>query len=298
MSQWKGKTNASLLGIKILVFILHTFGLGVAYFILRFVASYYFFFAFKSNLSHWFYYRKIHKFSISKSVLYLYKTYYVFGQTLLDKLLVLSKGEHHFRIQHDGSEHLQEMVQNGKGGILVSGHIGNWDIAGQLLNGLKTKFNVLIYENEKQNIKAYLDQVQSKREIKYIVIQETGMGHIIELNNAFKNNELVVMHGDRFRDDTAILNVDFMGQKADFASGPFVLASKFGVPISFVFSIKESNRNYHLYSSKLCYPKRTRSEEDTIESAKMLLHKYVQSLEAMVIKHPDQWFNFYQFWKK
>lgn len=297
MSQWKGKTNAPVSGIRLFVFILNIFGLGFAYFILRFVALYYFLFAWKSNSSHWFYFRKILGFSVFKSIISLYKTYYVFGQTLLDKVALHSGVKTKFTIEHEGRSNLKEIIANGKGGILLSAHVGNWEIAGQLLNGLNTKFNVLVFENEKEKIKSFLDSVQIKRTLNFIVIQPEGMGHVIELNNAFKNNELVVMHGDRFVGNAPTITSTFMGKEAKFPQGPFLMAAKFGVPISYVYSLKETNKHYHFYSSPFHQVERSRGEVKSDKNSKVLLESYIQETEKIVNKYPCQWFNFYPFWE-
>lgn len=298
MSQWKGKTKAPVLGIRLFVFILNKFGLGLAYFILLFVAMYYFLFAWKSNKYHWFYFREIQKFSWFKSVMGLYKTYYVFGQTLLDKVALMAGVNTRFTIEHEGRSNLEEIIALGKGGILLSAHVGNWEIAGQLLNGLKTTFHVLVFENEKEKIKSYLDKVQSKRALQFIVIKPGSMSHVIELNNAFKNNELVVMHGDRFLGNAPTLKTSFMGKDAQFPQGPFLLAAKFGVPLSFVYSLKETNKHYHFYSSPFKQVERSRGELKSNNNSKILLESYIKETEKIVKKYPYQWFNFYPFWEK
>ncbi|WP_341227022.1 lipid A biosynthesis acyltransferase [uncultured Arcticibacterium sp.] len=295
MSQWKGKTNANLFGIKIFVFVLNNVGLGFAYFILRFVALYYFLFAWKSNKSSYFYFHKVLKFGKLKSLSSMYQNYYVFGQTLLDKVALLSGVKTNFTIDHDGIENLDAIVAGGKGGILISAHVGNWEIAGQLLNRLDTKFNVLMYENEHANIKNYLDGVQKNKNINIIPIKDGEMGHIIALNNAFKNNELLVLHGDRFREGAPTLNTPFMGLDAYFPEGPFYLAAKFGVPVTYAFSMKETDSHYHFYASKPIEVKRERKPDAILHT---LLGEYVVELEKMVKKYPTQWFNYYPFWKQ
>lgn len=297
MAKWEGKSKGSVLGHKIFVFILNHLGLTPAYVLLRFVALYYFLFARQSNKHMFFFYHDVLKYTRSKARRSIYKNYYAFGQTILDKVAVLSGVKTNFTRNHEGGEVLDKIAATGKGGILISGHIGNWEIAGQLLNRLNTTFNILMYENEKESLKNYMDQVQVKKNINIIAIKEGELGHMIELYNAFSKNELVVMHGDRFRDHAKTITTSFLGKPAEFPAGPFIMAAKFGVPVTFVFAVKETNSHYHLFASEPIHLKRARTEEQTTTAVNELLKNYIIEFEKIVKRYPEQWFNYYSFWK-
>ncbi len=297
-AKWEGKSRGTVLGHKIFVFILNHLGLKLAYIVLRFVAVYYFLFARKSNKNIYFFFHDVLKYKRTTSYLKIYKNYYIFGQTILDKVALLAGVKTKFTINHEGGKNLDKIAAMGKGGILVSAHIGNWEIAGQLLNRLETTFNILMYENERANLKEYLEKVEKKKNVKIIAIKDGEMGHLIELHNAFSNNELVVMHGDRFREKAITTEAKFLGKTAIFPAGPFIMAAKFGVPISVVFAVKETNTHYHFFATDPIEVKRTRTEEQTNAAVKELLEKYISEFEKMVYRYPEQWFNYYAFWKE
>ncbi len=298
MAKWEGKSKGTVFGHKIFVFILNHLGLKLAYIILRLVALYYFFFSFKSNKNSFYYFHHILKYKRTTTWLKIYKNYYIFGQTLLDKVALLSGVKTKFTVDHEGGEILDKIAAMGKGGILISAHIGNWEIAGQLLNRLNTTFNVLMYENERESLKKYMDAVEKKKNINIIAIKDGDMGHIIELHNAFSKNELVVLHGDRFREGGKTYEVNFLGKTARFPAGPFIMAAKFAVPVTFVFAVKESSSHYHFFATEPIELKRTRTEEQTDIAAKGLLQNYISEFEKMVYRYPEQWFNYYAFWKE
>jgi predicted LPLAT superfamily acyltransferase len=298
MAKWEGKSKGTVLGHKIFVFILNHLGLKLAYVALRFVALYYFLFARKSNKSSFYFFHNVLKYKRTTTYLKIYKNYYIFGQTILDKVALLAGVKTKFTINHDGGKNLDKIAEMGKGGILVSAHIGNWEIAGQLLNRLNTTFNILMYENESANLKQYMDGVEKKKNVNIIAIKDGEMGHLIELHNAFSRNELVVMHGDRFRDGAKTIDTTFLGKTATFPAGPFIMAAKFGVPLSVVFAVKESNTHYHFFATDPMQVKRTRSETQTNEAVQILLNHYITEVEKMVIRYPEQWFNYYAFWKE
>jgi predicted LPLAT superfamily acyltransferase len=296
-SKWEGKTKGGLGGHKIFVFILNTFGLHIAYFFLRFVAFYFFLFS-KSTKTSLKYFREIQGYQGLKAYRATYQNYFLFGQILLDKVALLSGVKTNFTINHEGhNENLANLKNSGKGSILLSAHIGNWEIAGQMLDSLNTKFTVLMYDNEAEKMKEYMSRVMGKKSFNVIAIRDGDMGHLVELHKAFANNELVVMHGDRYLPGTATLEKDFMGKTAKFPAGPFIMAAKFGVPITLVFAVKETKNHYHFFARKPIEVKRARTKEDTESAVKHGSDLYVKELEFMLNKYPTQWFNFYDFWK-
>ncbi len=294
--QWHGKTRGGVLGHRIFVFILKSSGLPLAYFVLRFVA-FYFLISAKSTPLVYRYFRDVHHYGRIRSAFSTYLNYHVFGKTLLDKVALLSGVKTNFTVNHEGGEHLDEIAKLGKGGILISGHIGNWEVAGQLLNRLKTRFNILMYESDQESMQKYMQGVQKEKKFNTIIIKDGDMSHLVKLHEAFSNNELVVMHGDRFREGNKTLEVDFFGRKAKFPAGPFVMAAKFGVPLIIVFAVKETNKHYHFFAVPPIQVKRTRVEAELESTIQDLLKRYVAEFEKMVKAYPLQWFNYYDFWK-
>src|SRR4051812_41953227 len=102
-TQWKGRTRGSLLGHKIFIFILKTFGLRPAYFILHFVAGYFLLTA-KSTRSVLFYFKTFHGLKGWRLYRAAYSNYYRFGQVLIDKFALLSGTVKDYEIIHDGYE--------------------------------------------------------------------------------------------------------------------------------------------------------------------------------------------------
>lgn len=288
MASWKGKTRGGLLGYKIFIFVLRKSGLKAAYALLRIVAAYFVLFAPSASRSMYAYFRNILHYSPSKAFVSLYKNYYVFGQTLLDKVALMAGLENRFTYTFEGEEHLRQFRENNTGGILISAHLGNWEIAGFLLNRLDMRVNIVMFEAEHEKIKEYLGQVMQNRHINVIPIKQ-DLSHIFLINKAIRNKEVICMHGDRFVEGSRIAEINFMGQSANFPLGPFTLASKLGVPYSFVYAVKDSPTHYHLSATPLQLAGNMPLE---------ILQHYVNSLERKLRQHPLQWFNYYDFWSK
>lgn len=295
-TKWDGQSKGKVLGFKIFVFILNKFGLNPTYFLLRFVSFYYFLFS-KPNVHIRNYFKKALGYSSFKAWYSVYKNNFILGQTIIDKVAVMAGAKNPFHVIHKNGKMLEEISKIGKGGILVSAHIGNWEVAGQGLNRLNTAFNILMYSNEKENIKEYMDGVMKEKKINIIAIDEETKSHIIELHKAFTNNELVVMHGDRFREGAKTITVPFFGYPAKFPAGPFIMAAKFGVPLCIAFAVKTDKHTYEFSIEEPITVYRVRGETQLEKVCTDLAHKYVSAVEKMVVKHPHQWFNYYDFWQ-
>ncbi|MEI9944640.1 MAG: lysophospholipid acyltransferase family protein [Chitinophagaceae bacterium] len=197
-----------------------------------------------------------------------------------------------FTFDFDGEDNLRKIAALQRGGILLSAHIGNWDVAGHLLKRLETRINIVLFDGEHQQIKQYMEGVTGKRNVNIIVIKN-DLSHIYEISDAFKNNELVCMHADRFIEGNKTLTTDFLGEKARFPLGPFLLAYKFKVPVSFVFSMKERPLHYHFFASEI----KEYHDLEKEPAMQKMLSEFSKEMEVKAKAYPEQWYNYYNFWQ-
>lgn len=290
MSEWRGSSKGSVTGYKIFVFFIHNIGLRFSYFVLLFVALYYFLFSWSSSKAIYYYLRKRKKFSILKSCVGVYRNYYVFGQTLIDRIMISSGKRDRFTYEFDGVDKIKEVIKEGKGAVLISAHVGNFEISEYFFEDLDENLitNIVTTDLERQNIKEYLENLSIKSRMKYIIIQD-DMSHIYEFNEALSKNEFICITGDRFLPRSKYLEAEFLGETARFPAGPFMIGSRLRVPVLFVYVMKEGATHYHLYA-RIAEAEHRKEDE--------LLKSYVDSVSAILDQYPYQWFNYFQFWNK
>jgi predicted LPLAT superfamily acyltransferase len=287
MSEWKGKTRGGVFGYGLFIFLLRHFGLGVAYVVLRFVALYFVFFSPRAFSNLYRFHRIALGYGRVLSVFTVYRNYFALGQSLLDKIVVLSGLPHKFVFEHEDEHHIEEMIRGGKGGILLGAHAGNWEIAGQLLNRLESTFHIVLLDAEHQRIKKLLENAGATKNFPVIPIKG-DLTHIFEINTVFENKEFLCIHGDRFLDDSRTVDCTFFGAKGRFPYGVFYLAVRYQVPVSFVFAMKTGRNSYHLFATP---PKNFGEigESGDRDAA----NEYAVNLETMVQAYPTQWFNYH-----
>jgi predicted LPLAT superfamily acyltransferase len=290
MAKWTGQSKGSLLGYKIFAFLIKKGGLLPAYFVLRFVALYYFLFSWKSNKAIFYYFRKRMAYNLWKSICSVYKSYYVFGQTLIDRVVISMGMIKKFTYEFDGIDNVFEALNSGSGGIFISAHVGNFEISEYFFeDGHKDIIiNVLTTDLERENIKNYLESLSIQSKAKYFTLSN-DLSHVFTMHEALSRNEFICVTGDRYIDGSKYFESQFLGEVARFPAGPFMIASKLRVPVIFVYVMKDSNSHYHLYGRRATVDPK---------NPKVLFDSYVENLTWLINKYPHQWFNYFDFWNK
>ncbi|MBZ9729623.1 lipid A biosynthesis acyltransferase [Salegentibacter sp. JZCK2] len=288
MANWKGQSRGTVVGLRIYVFIIKTFGLYVSYFVLLFVALYFVFFAFNSTKSVYYLFRKRLGYSSFKAAFSVYKSYFTFGKIQLDRIAIASGLKHKYSFEFDGIHHIENLLEQKKGGILLTAHIGNFNLAKHFFDDKNNHqiVNLVVTDLEHEEIKNYLDSVTGKSAIKLIVLKD-DLSHIFEMNKALQNNELLVFAADRYIENAKTFTHNFMGEAVRFPQGPFKLAARNKIPVLFVHIMREKNFHYHFYA---------RPYNPEKNDAKILLKAYLENLETMLKKYPHQWYNYYDYW--
>lgn len=289
MASW-GASRGNQLGYQIFIILIRTAGIFPAYVLLRFVTLYYFFFPGKAGQSLRYYFKKRLGYSSIKTALSIYQNFNYLGRSIIDKIVLMSGVPSPFSINHEGGDHLDQMAAEGKGGLLISAHVGNWEAAGHLLKRMKTRINIVMYDGEHEKIKEYLDSVRD-RSFNVIVIRE-DISHVYEISAALQRNEFVCIHADRYVEGNRTIDATLLGAKALLPIGPFVLATTFQAPVSFVFAMKEGVKHFHFYASPgKIYPKGR-------AGIPIVMEDYCRKIEVMIKKYPLQWHNYFAFWEE
>jgi predicted LPLAT superfamily acyltransferase len=290
MAQWEGKSKGTPLGYRIFMAILSGVGLYPAYFLLVFVAFYYLLFSWTTNEHSYSFFRTRCKYSVIRSALMIYWSYFMIGQSLIDKVAVMSGLSKKFTSTSNGSENITKMAEMKRGAIMIGAHLGNWEIAGHFIARYDTVVNILIFDNEHDQIKSYMDNITGSKKFKLIPIKP-DLSHVYMMSEALMRGETICMDADRFLPGNRTIPLSFMGEEALFPIGPFQLVRALKAPYTFVYGVKTGSTHYDFYA-------RTPREVKNFNDIRAMMTDYVSDLESMVRKCPGQWFNYYDFWAK
>ena len=290
-TKWQGKSKGTVLGYRIFVFLMRHLGIYAAYSLLIFVAFYYFLTEWQSNRFMFYYFRHRLGYSLAKTIGSLYLSYFTFGQIIIDKIAILAGLEHKFTFDFDGQELLFKLLEEQQGGVLISAHIGNFEIAEPFFRkiDLKLQISTITTDMERSVIKEYLEGITERKSLNQYIYVKPDMSHIFEINDVIAHKNIVCFTGDRYFEGGRSLKGHLLGAEATFPAGPFVIASRLKVPVVLVYVMKEKGLHYHLYA---------RVAEVKKADAESLLEAYMDSMEQMLRKYPLQWFNYFNFWEQ
>lgn len=288
-AEWDGKSRGTVLGFKIFIFFIKHFGINAAYMLMHLPVPYFCLFSGKNVRGLYYYFRKRHGFSVLKSFYSIYRCYFEFGKSLIDKVAISAGLRNNYSFQFDGHENIIKVLEKNKGGLLISAHVGNFELAQHFFKEQipNSPISIVITDQDHQEIKDYLEPYLQRKSAHLIIVKD-DMSHIFEINAALAENRIVCIAGDRFMPGSKYYESLLLGETAKFPSGPFILANKLKIPVLFVYVMRERNKHYHLYARNVL------EETDTAEE---LLDIFTDNLEKIVKKYPYQWFNFYDFWE-
>ncbi|WP_258808265.1 acetyltransferase [Pseudidiomarina sp. CB1] len=204
-------------------------------------------------------------------------------------------------VKNCGNTHFRDLEQRPEGGILIGSHLGNLEVARAIASSSYCKrMNVLVFTEHAQAFNRALRELNPNVAVDVIQVTNIDMGLAIMLRERVDQGEFVVIVGDRtsVTDPTQSITHDFLGEPAQFAIGPWVLASILECPVYFLFCVRNaSGQGYDLHldfvTERLHLPRRSRHQH--IEA---ILAQYVAQLENLCQRYPYQWFNFFDFWQQ
>ncbi len=292
--QWKGKTGGGSFGQWFLFTVLGKIKVSVLYPVLYIVIPFYLLFGRKGYNSVMAFFQKHIGLSKWQAFKATYKNYITFGKVVLDKFALLAGNAKQFSITVENIDTFTEATCKPEGAFVISAHVGNFELAAHCLHQDKKQFYSLIYNGESQAILERREKTLSKFNMNHISVTN-DMSHLFAIKNAIETGDMVIIHGDRLFGSPKYFLADFLGKPAKFPIGAFRIAAQLEAPIYVVFIMKDKGLSYQGYVHKLEYPT---EEYSSIKKAEYMGKQFVASLEDLLKKYPEQWFNYYDFWEE
>jgi predicted LPLAT superfamily acyltransferase len=221
------------------------------------------------------------------------KHFHSFGRALIDRTAILAGQTKGFSFQFDGDEHLRAAVAEGRGVLLLTAHLGNWEAAGQLLTRIDVPITITGFDKETPEVREVLNR-NSQKKFKMIPLTG-GPTDAIPLVAALRRGEVVAMLGDRSYGSPST-KIPFCGGTASFPIGAYVMASIAGAALMHVFSCREPGRRYRFFGFPAQHPQMPAHHERAAYLKKCAAN-YAGDLESVLRRDPFQWYNFFPFWE-
>jgi len=227
----------------------------------------------------------------------VFSTFYKFSRNWCDVMLMMRlKGK---RLQamigrRSSSGPLDKALEEGNGAILVSPHLGNWELGGLGLADLGYTVNVLTFREPDERVNQLREMVRQERGIRFIYVDrhDTSPLAIIEAVNALRRNEVLALLGERDGSSNTI-RMDLFGKPTDIPVGAAYLALASGAPIIPVF-VPLENGGYSTIMDQAIYFRGGHGRH--AEAIQAGMERLMAVFESYIRRYPDQWYNFFDFW--
>jgi len=213
------------------------------------------------------------------------------GMTLMEFLAFdrLDKAGICARVAVDNLEHYRAVVDAGRGGLLVSGHFGNWELLGARVAALGSRVNFIVKTQSNPDV----DRVQNAiRERAGLGIIRAGAS-IKEMIRALRRQELIGMVADQDAGADGHF-VEFMGRPASVFKGTAYFAWKLQVPVLTGFIYRQPDGTHRV---EIDEPFAADPAWDEATAVDRLTRMYIERLERAVRRAPEQYFWVHRRWK-
>ncbi len=226
-----------------------------------------------------------------------YRHFLRFAEVALDRVFFVRGELDHFEFDRVGTHLMQELVASGRGALLLGAHFGSFEALRAAGRSSSLPINILAHNENARMIAAFLDEVSGgQSRVRVIEIDPTNKTYILEVKERIDAGELVAVLGDRLGLNDRHTTVEFFGAAARFPSGPYIMASVLRCPVLMVFSTYVAPRRYvlrcELLADRVELPRASREQAIAAYAG-----QFAARLEHYARAAPDNWFNFFDFWK-
>jgi len=187
-----------------------------------------------------------------------------------------------------GFEFLDQARSRGRGTLLITGHLGAWELGGMVLAAEGFPVNVVTMREPTPKLDVWRQKYRGQFGIKTITVGADKFA-FVEIIQALRRNELVAMLVDRPYLNSGV-EVQFFGKPTLFSAAAARIWQHTGATIIPAFVLQLQPGRYGCYA----YPSIEMDNASTTESN---TQRVADVFEAIVREFPDQWYNFVPIWQ-
>lgn len=191
----------------------------------------------------------------------------------------------------EGFSRIVEGRVKGKGVLLLTGHLGNWELGGLMLAQVQLPIHVVLVPDIFPGVERARRRLHRRAGVSEISI-DRSFTPTLSVMRALDSNAIVAMQGDRDFNNTGVA-VPFFGRPAYFPRGPIRVAMATGATVLPAFIVRTADGRYRAIVEE---PLPIERDGDREAALRVNLAAYVAILERYVAAHPEQWYCFYPFW--
>lgn len=178
----------------------------------------------------------------------------------------------------------------GKGVILATGHLGNWELGGAYLAARGVPVAAITRRMQNPLFDRYLRDTRSSLDVE--VIHDAVA--VRRVPRALGEGKMIAFLCDQDGIGLASTFVPFFGRPARTPRGPGVFALRLGTPVVFAACVRQPDGRYRIAFEPVPIIDTGHREADV----DAIVLAFTQQLEADVRRHPGQYFWHHRRWKR
>ena len=189
---------------------------------------------------------------------------------------------------------IRSLLAEGRGLILATMHMGQWDLGLRLLERFDVPVHVVMLTEDEREVRRY---AEAARAWKRLEVHQMGRSPLlaVQLAAALNRGEVVAVQIDRPVGPN-VMRVELFGAATTLPTGPAILGLVTGAPVLPVFVLFDRGKSF-----RLVFLQPLRFERGAEPAGKPRLEhamrRLVEVMEEIVSRYPDQWFSFYDVWE-
>lgn len=191
-------------------------------------------------------------------------------------------------VKLENLHHFDQALAGGKGAIVLTAHLGNWELGGVVIAQLGYPFWAVALPHKNKKVNAFFDAQRNRKGVKVIAMGKAVRSCISEI----KNNQMVALVGDRDFTEKGIV-LDFFGKPTHFPEGPAALSLITGASIVPGFMLRNPDDSFTLRIEKAIEFSPSGDKAKDLEGLATICK---QIFEDYIRKYPEQWYVFRKFW--
>lgn len=190
----------------------------------------------------------------------------------------------------EGWSIVEERLARGKGLIVVTGHLGNWELGGAYVAARGLPIEAIARHMANPLFDRYLTETRERIGME-IVHDEDAVRRV---PRALRGGEIVAMVMDQGAVGLASTWVPFFGRMAKTPRGPAVFSLRLGTPMVFGVAVRLPSGRYRLSFEPIDTERRAADLDADVDR---IVADYTRVLERWVRAHPEQYFWQHRRWK-
>ncbi len=186
--------------------------------------------------------------------------------------------------------YIDECLSAGCGAILVTAHLGNWELGGAVISMLGYPFLTVALPHKSEKVDAFFNSQRESKGVRVLALGNAAKGCL----KGLRKNEVLALAGDRDFVGKGML-IDFFGKPTVFPVGPAVLALHAKTKIIPGFMLRNGDDSFDLIMDK---PLDFTPTGDDKKDLKELITRYKSIFEDYIRRYPEQWYMFRRFWRE